>query len=59
VSDDGNGFADGDTWPRHGKLGGLIVKSLKQNAKAEVLVESTRDKGVSVDIFFARADAVA
>ncbi len=59
VSDDGNGFADGDTWPRHGKLGGLIVKSLKQNAKAEVLVESTRDKGVSVNIFFARADAVA
>lgn len=57
VSDDGNGLAEGDEWPRQGKLGNLIVNSLKQNAKAEVVVKSTPNVGVQVTIFFARADA--
>lgn len=57
VADDGNGLADGDEWPRAGKLGSLILKSLKQNAKAEVTVTSERGKGVKVSMFFARVDA--
>lgn len=55
VADDGNGLADGDEWPKSGRLGALIVQSLQQNAQAKVKVESQRDKGVRVTIFFARA----
>lgn len=57
VADNGNGLAIDDQWPRKGKLGNLIVQSLKQNANAAVNVESVRDRGVRVTIFFARADA--
>ena len=57
VADDGNGLAEGDEWPRRGKLGSLIVNSLKQNAKAQVIVNSTPNGGVQATIFFARADA--
>ena len=56
VEDDGNGLAEGDQWPQQGKLGNLIVKSLKQNAKAEVAVRSKPQEGVQVTIFFARTD---
>lgn len=58
IADDGNGLADGDQWPRPGKLGSLIVNSLRQNAKATLSVESARDKGVCVTIFFTRSEAI-
>lgn len=57
VADDGNGLPDGDEWPRKGKLGNLIVNSLKQNARAQVSVESSPGAGMKVTIFFAKADA--
>lgn len=57
VADDGIGLADGVSWPKKGKLGALIVQSLRQNAKARVEVESAPDTGMRVTIFFARADA--
>lgn len=57
VADDGNGLADGDEWPKPGRLGSLIVQSLQQNAQAKVKVESARGNGVRVTIFFARAKA--
>jgi two-component sensor histidine kinase len=57
VADDGNGLPAGDVWPRKGKLGNLIVNSLKQNAKAQVSVESAPGQGMRVTIFFAKADA--
>ena len=57
VADDGVGLADGIVWPNPGKLAALIVQSLKQNAGARVTVESHRDNGMRVTIFFARADA--
>ena len=57
VADDGVGLADGIEWPNPGKLAALIVQSLKQNAGARVTVESHRDNGMRVTIFFARADA--
>jgi PAS domain S-box-containing protein len=57
VADDGIGLADGVTWPKAGKLGALIVQSLRQNAKARIEVDSAPDAGMRVTIFFARSDA--
>jgi len=57
VADNGNGLAKDDEWPRKGKLGNLIVQSLKQNAKARVTVDSVPGAGMRVTIFFDRADA--
>lgn len=57
ISDDGVGLPEGTEWPKRGKLGALIVQSLRQNAKAELAVESTPDQGMRVTIFFARTDA--
>lgn len=57
VADDGIGLADGTEWPKKGKLGALIVQSLRQNAKAQVKVDSAPGDGVRVTIFFARANA--
>jgi two-component sensor histidine kinase len=58
VADDGAGLPEGMTWPRPGKLSALIVKSLQQNAKATLEVDSAPDAGMRVTIFFACADAV-
>lgn len=57
VADDGVGLAEGATWPKAGKLGAVIVQSLRQNAKAQLSVESAPGKGMRVTIFFARAAA--
>jgi two-component sensor histidine kinase len=57
VADDGVGLASDDAWPRPGKLGAMIVQSLRQNAKAKLDVRSTPGEGVRVTIFFERADA--
>jgi two-component sensor histidine kinase len=56
VADDGIGLPEGDVWPKPGRLASLIVKSLEENAKATVEVESAPGKGVKVTVFFARAD---
>ncbi len=57
VADDGVGLAEGAIWPKAGKLSAMIVKSLQQNAKADIEVTSEPGKGVQVTIIFARADA--
>ena len=57
IADDGIGLPEGETWPQHGKLGMLIVKSLRTNARARIDVNSTPQSGVRVTIFFAREDA--
>jgi len=57
ISDDGVGLPEGTEWPKRGKLGALIVQSLRQNARAQLDVESTPDQGMRVTIFFARTDA--
>lgn len=54
IADDGNGLPEGKTWPQAGKLGAVIVQSLRQNAKASVDVQSSPNGGLSVSIFFAR-----
>jgi two-component sensor histidine kinase len=57
VADDGIGLAKDATWPERGKLGAMIVQSLRQNAKADIEVHSEAGKGVQVTIIFDRADA--
>jgi PAS domain S-box-containing protein len=57
VGDDGIGLAKDATWPKVGKLGAMIVQSLRQNAKADIEVHSEPGKGVQVTIIFDRADA--
>ena len=55
IADDGIGLPDGIIWPQQGKLGTLIIQSLRSNAGATIDVKSNRDRGVCVTIFFARA----
>jgi two-component sensor histidine kinase len=57
VADDGVGLAADSAWPRPGKLGAMIVQSLRQNAKARLDVRSAPGEGMRVTIFFDRADA--
>ena len=57
ISDNGAGLPDGTDWPKRGKLSAIIVQSLRQNAKAEIDVQSGRDEGLRVSIFFARKAA--
>jgi PAS domain S-box-containing protein len=57
ISDDGIGLPEGTNWPKSGKLGAVIVQSLKQNARAQVTVESVAGQGMTVAIFFAREAA--
>jgi PAS domain S-box-containing protein len=59
VADDGVGMPDGATWPQRGKLSAAIVQSLRENAKAELQVNSQPDKGMHVTIRFTRAAAAA
>ena len=54
VADDGVGLPDGTTWPKPGKLGAVIAESLRQNAKAEINVQSKQGCGVVVTLSFAR-----
>ena len=58
IADDGVGLAEGAVWPQRGRLGALIVESLRANARARLEVKSSPGHGVRVTIFFARADAV-
>jgi PAS domain S-box-containing protein len=56
VSDNGIGLPDGTVWPKPGKLGAMIVQSLRMNAKAEIKVTTKKGKGTCVTIFFAHGD---
>jgi two-component sensor histidine kinase len=57
VSDDGVGLAPGAVWPEPGKLSAMIVRSLRENAKARIDVDSSTGNGMRVTTLFARADA--
>jgi two-component sensor histidine kinase len=52
VADNGVGLPAGTTWPRPGKLSALIVRSLKENAKAALSVTSAPGEGTRVTISF-------
>jgi two-component sensor histidine kinase len=57
IADDGIGLPPDTSWPTSGRLGALIVQSLRQNAGATVDVTSSPASGLRVTIRFARADA--
>ncbi|RVA20404.1 PAS domain S-box protein, partial [Mesorhizobium sp. M7D.F.Ca.US.004.03.1.1] len=52
IADDGIGLPEGETWPKRGKLGALIARSLTENAKAEFDVNSSAGEGTRVTIVF-------
>ena len=54
IADDGVGLPPDVPWPKRGKLGELIVQSLRQNAQADVVVESRPGEGMRVTITFTR-----
>lgn len=54
VADDGVGLPDGETWPKQGRLGALIAESLRQNAKADLDVQSKPGEGTKTVITFKR-----
>jgi two-component sensor histidine kinase len=57
VADDGVGLPRDAEWPEPGKLSALIVRSLRENARAQLEVASTPGVGTVVTIRFARAAA--
>lgn len=53
VADDGIGLPEGITWPMPGRLGTLIVQSLRENTKTmDLTVETALDRGTRVTIDF-------
>ncbi len=53
VADDGKGLSEGATWPVPGRLGALIVQTLRENSKnMDVAVETAPGKGTRVTINF-------
>jgi PAS domain S-box-containing protein len=59
VADDGVGLPAGCEWPQAGRLGALIVQSLRQNARASLSVDSASGRGTRVTIRFDRDAAAA
>ena len=59
VADDGVGLPEGETWPKPGKLGALIARSLTENAKAQFEVQSNASDGTKVAITFKRSAALS
>jgi PAS domain S-box-containing protein len=57
IADDGIGLPEGETWPKPGKLGALIARSLTENAKAQFNVTSKAGEGTKVTMIFKRAAA--
>lgn len=52
VADDGVGLPDGVEWPVPGKIGALIVQSLRENTKTDVMVHSAPGRGLRVEMTF-------
>jgi PAS domain S-box-containing protein len=59
IGDDGIGLPPGESWPKPGKLGALIAQSLKENAKAELNVDSGPGRGTRITILFRRSIAAS
>jgi len=57
IADDGVGLPPGAEWPQRGRLGALIVHSLRENANASFELESSPGKGTRATIVFTRAAA--
>jgi two-component sensor histidine kinase len=48
IADDGVGLPEGVVWPVPGKIGALIVQTLRESAKTDFDVQSTPARGVRV-----------
>jgi two-component sensor histidine kinase len=59
ISDDGVGLPPDVEWPEPGKLSALIVRTLRENAHAQLSVESRPNRGTTVTIRFTRTAASA
>jgi two-component sensor histidine kinase len=57
IADDGIGLPEGVSWPKPGKLSALIARSLIENAKAHLQVESSPGRGTKVTLQFRRSAA--
>jgi len=57
IADDGIGLPEGVSWPKPGKLSALIARSLIENAKARLHVESRPGRGTKVTVQFRRSAA--
>jgi PAS domain S-box-containing protein len=57
VADDGEGLPEGTTWPAPGKLGNLVVQTLRENARLELRVDSAPGRGARVTIEFTHKPA--
>jgi PAS domain S-box-containing protein len=57
VADDGVGLPDGGTWPTPGKLGALVVQTLRENAKTNLFVEASPERGTRVTLSFVHKPA--
>jgi two-component sensor histidine kinase len=58
VADNGAGLPQDATWPKRGKLSAMIVQSLRQNARADIEVNSSPEAGMSVTLVFSKAAAI-
>jgi PAS domain S-box-containing protein len=58
IADDGKGLPEGVTWPVPGKIGALIVQTLRENTKTDFNVETAPDKGVRVTMSVDRKAAM-
>lgn len=54
VADDGNGLPEGVSWPAEGKLGALIMQTMRENTKTDLKVESAPGRGTRITISFVR-----
>lgn len=52
VEDDGVGLPEGATWPVRGKIGDLMVRSLRENTKGDFAVETAAGKGMTATMRF-------
>jgi PAS domain S-box-containing protein len=52
VADDGVGLPEDGTWPVPGKLGALVLQTLRENVQTAVNVQSVVGKGMCVTISF-------
>jgi two-component sensor histidine kinase len=52
IADDGIGLPSGVSWPAEGKLGALIMQTLRENAKTDLEVESVPGAGTRLTICF-------
>ena len=50
VADDGAGLPEGKTWPMPGKIGALIVQTLRENAAVDINVDTAPGAGLRVAI---------